>query len=84
MARALESREHQRGKETPDVQTVGGGIETYIDFLLAGVQKFFECRAIGDIGGYRGCPREAELRAIAAARGITLPRRETSLQGEPI
>ncbi|HEX9520167.1 MAG TPA: carbohydrate kinase family protein [Streptosporangiaceae bacterium] len=41
-------------------------------------------RAIGDIGGYRGCPREAELRAIAAARGITLPRRETSPQGEPI
>ncbi len=41
-------------------------------------------RAIGDIGGYRGCPREAEFRAIAAARGITLPRRETSPQGEPI
>jgi sugar/nucleoside kinase (ribokinase family) len=41
-------------------------------------------RAVGDIGGYRGCPREAELRAIAAARGITLPRRETSPQGEPI
>lgn len=41
-------------------------------------------RAIGDIGGYRGCPREAELRAIAAARGITLPRRETSPQGEPL
>lgn len=41
-------------------------------------------RAIGDIGGYRGCPWEAELRAIAAARGITLPRRETSPQGEPI
>src|SRR5258705_188239 len=41
-------------------------------------------RAIGDIGGYRGCTREAELRAIAAARGITLPRRETSPQGEPI
>jgi sugar/nucleoside kinase (ribokinase family) len=41
-------------------------------------------RAIEDIGGYRGCPREAELRAIAAARGITLPRREASPQGEPI
>jgi sugar/nucleoside kinase (ribokinase family) len=41
-------------------------------------------RAIGDIGGYRGCPREAELRAIAAARGITVPRREISPQGEPI
>ena len=41
-------------------------------------------RAIGDIGGYRGCPREADLRAIAAARGITLPRRETTPQGEPI
>jgi sugar/nucleoside kinase (ribokinase family) len=41
-------------------------------------------RAIQDIGGYRGCPRETELRAIAAARGITLPRPETSPQGEPI
>ena len=40
-------------------------------------------RAIEDIGGYRGCPREAELRAIAAARGIMLPRREASPQGEP-
>jgi sugar/nucleoside kinase (ribokinase family) len=41
-------------------------------------------RATGDIGGYRGCPREAEFRAIAAARGVTLPRREASPQGEPI
>jgi sugar/nucleoside kinase (ribokinase family) len=30
-------------------------------------------RAVGDWGGYRGCPREPELREIAAARGITLP-----------
>jgi hypothetical protein len=28
---------------------------------------------VGDYGGYRGCPREPELRAIAASRGITLP-----------
>lgn len=27
-------------------------------------------RAVGDYGGYRGCPRTAELRAIAASRGI--------------
>jgi sugar/nucleoside kinase (ribokinase family) len=40
-------------------------------------------RAIGDHGGYRGCPREAELRAIAAARGIALPRREAATQREP-
>ena len=39
-------------------------------------------RAIGDHGGYRGCPREAELRAIAAARGIAIPRREAAPQGE--
>jgi sugar/nucleoside kinase (ribokinase family) len=30
-------------------------------------------RAAGDYGGYRGCPREQELREIAAARGIVLP-----------
>jgi sugar/nucleoside kinase (ribokinase family) len=30
-------------------------------------------RAAGDYGGYRGCPREPELRAIAAERGIILP-----------
>jgi hypothetical protein len=30
-------------------------------------------RAAGDYGGYRGCPREPELREIGAARGITLP-----------
>jgi sugar/nucleoside kinase (ribokinase family) len=41
-------------------------------------------RAIQDIGGYRGCPRESELRVTAAARGITLPLREASPQGEPI
>ena len=29
--------------------------------------------AVSDYGGYRGCPREPELRAIAAARGFTLP-----------
>jgi sugar/nucleoside kinase (ribokinase family) len=40
-------------------------------------------RAIGDHGGYRGCPREAELRAVAAAPGIALPRREAATQGEP-
>ena len=26
-----------------------------------------------DYGGYRGCPREDELRAIAAARGVEVP-----------
>ena len=31
-------------------------------------------RAVGDYGGYRGCPREPELRAIAAERGLMLPR----------
>lgn len=30
-------------------------------------------RAVGDYGGYRGCPLEDEFRMIAAARGITLP-----------
>jgi sugar/nucleoside kinase (ribokinase family) len=30
-------------------------------------------RAVETFGGYRGCPREHELRAIAADRGITLP-----------
>ena len=29
-------------------------------------------RAVGDYGGYRGCPREPELTEIAAARGIAL------------
>jgi sugar/nucleoside kinase (ribokinase family) len=29
--------------------------------------------AVRDYGGYRGCPREDELRAIAAARGVVLP-----------
>jgi len=29
-------------------------------------------RAVGDYGGYRGCPRKDELRAIAASRGISL------------
>jgi sugar/nucleoside kinase (ribokinase family) len=32
-------------------------------------------RAVGDYGGYRGCPSGAELRAIAAARGMALPSR---------
>lgn len=30
-------------------------------------------RAAGEYGGYRGCPRRDELRAIAASRGIALP-----------
>jgi sugar/nucleoside kinase (ribokinase family) len=29
--------------------------------------------AVGSFGGYRGCPRESELREIAAGRGIELP-----------
>jgi sugar/nucleoside kinase (ribokinase family) len=29
--------------------------------------------AVGDYGGYRGCPTRDELRAIAASRGIALP-----------
>jgi sugar/nucleoside kinase (ribokinase family) len=32
--------------------------------------------AVGDYGGYRGCPRYAELRVAAAARGIVLPVRD--------
>jgi len=39
-------------------------------------------RATEDHGGYRGCPREPELRTIAAARGIALPRRQAAPQGE--
>jgi sugar/nucleoside kinase (ribokinase family) len=39
-------------------------------------------RATEDHGGYRGCPREPELRTIAAARGIALPRRQAEPQGE--
>jgi sugar/nucleoside kinase (ribokinase family) len=39
-------------------------------------------RAIGDVGGYRGCPQEAELRVIAAARGIVLPRWAAVPHGE--
>jgi len=30
-------------------------------------------RAVDTFGGYRGCPREGELRELAAARGIALP-----------
>jgi sugar/nucleoside kinase (ribokinase family) len=29
--------------------------------------------AVGDYGGYRGCPRELELRELASNRGISLP-----------
>jgi sugar/nucleoside kinase (ribokinase family) len=40
-------------------------------------------RAVGDYGGYRGCPRQPELREIAAARGITLPSRGGVPEGDP-
>jgi sugar/nucleoside kinase (ribokinase family) len=40
-------------------------------------------RAVGDYGGYRGCPREPGLRAIAASRGITLPSRRAISEGDP-
>lgn len=40
-------------------------------------------RAIGDYGGYRGCPDEAGLRIIAASRGITLPSRGAGPEGDP-
>jgi sugar/nucleoside kinase (ribokinase family) len=32
-------------------------------------------RAVADYGGYRGCPREAEFRTLAASRGIMLRQR---------
>ena len=35
-------------------------------------------RAAADYGGYRGCPRGDELRAIAASRGIALPAEEAN------
>lgn len=38
-------------------------------------------RAVGDYGGYRGCPREPELRQIAASHGIALPRRGATREG---
>jgi sugar/nucleoside kinase (ribokinase family) len=37
-------------------------------------------RAVTDFGGYRGCPRHAELHAIAATRGIAVPS-PTDLEG---
>jgi sugar/nucleoside kinase (ribokinase family) len=37
---------------------------------------------VGDYGGYRGCPGQAELRTIAAARGIELPSRGRMAEGE--
>jgi sugar/nucleoside kinase (ribokinase family) len=40
-------------------------------------------RAVGNYGGYRGCPREPELRALAAARGIMLPSRAAAAEGDP-
>lgn len=38
-------------------------------------------RAVGDYGGYRGCPRWGELRTIAGSRGITLPSRSADESG---
>ncbi len=38
-------------------------------------------RSVGEFGGYRGCPREHELRALAAAHGITLSD-EAAAEGE--
>jgi sugar/nucleoside kinase (ribokinase family) len=40
-------------------------------------------RAVGDYGGYRGCPRHPELRAIAASRGIALPPPRGLRTGDP-
>jgi sugar/nucleoside kinase (ribokinase family) len=40
-------------------------------------------RAAGDYGGYRGCPRGPELRAIAATRDIVLPSRKGIPEGGP-
>jgi sugar/nucleoside kinase (ribokinase family) len=40
-------------------------------------------RAVGDYGGYRGCPREPELRQIAASRGVTLPQRGATRERRP-
>ncbi len=48
------------------------------DSLVLGV--ICGSRAVTDFGGYRGCPRHAELRAIAATRGVAVPVR-TDLEG---
>jgi sugar/nucleoside kinase (ribokinase family) len=45
------------------------------DSLILGV--ICGSAAVGDFGGYRGCPTRDELRAIAASRGIALPAEET-------
>lgn len=40
-------------------------------------------RSVRDYGGYRGCPREPELRSIVASRGISLPPGTREPEGEP-
>jgi hypothetical protein len=46
MAGALESSEHQRGQKASGVQTIRRWIESDVDFLLAGVEQFFQGGAI--------------------------------------
>lgn len=41
-------------------------------------------RAVCDYGGYRGCPRTAEVRELAAARGVEIPEPRTAPEGDPI
>ena len=66
------------------VDTTGAGDSFNAGFLagwLAGLELqasltlgvICGSRSVGDYGGYRGCPRADEFRAIGAAGGITMP-----------
>jgi sugar/nucleoside kinase (ribokinase family) len=57
-----------------------GGLELEASLTLGAMCG---SRAVGDFGGYRGCPRERELRTLAAARGITLASRMSSGGDQP-
>jgi sugar/nucleoside kinase (ribokinase family) len=76
----------------PVVDTTGAGDSFNAGFLvgwLAGLDLedsltlgvLCGTGTVTDFGGYRGCPREPELRALAAARGVTWPGRGADAEG---
>ena len=94
IARAGDETVHVPADEVDVVDTTGAGDALNAGFLsgwLSGrsleqsltLGVICGTRAVGNYGGYRGCPSITEARELAAARGVAIPEPTLAPEGDP-